>query len=49
MDFYTIVTNGGRNNITRSLAKSTILELKSFAVGDGGDGYYDPDVNRLNL
>lgn len=49
MDFYTIVTNGGRNNITRSLAKSTILELTSFAVGDGGDGYYDPDVEQTEL
>lgn len=49
MDFYTLLTNGGKNRIAYSHAKSTALELTSFAVGDGGDGYYDPDVNQDNL
>lgn len=49
MDFYTVVTTGGKSKITRSLAQSTILELTSFAVGDGGDGYYDPDVEQTEL
>lgn len=49
MDFYTVVTTGGKSRITRSLAQSTILELTSFAVGDGGDGYYDPDVEQTEL
>ncbi len=49
MDFYTVVTSGGKSKITRSLAQSTILELTSFAVGDGGDGYYDPDVEQTEL
>lgn len=49
MDFYTLLTNGGKNRIAYSHAKSTILELTSFAVGDGGDGYYDPDVNQSSL
>lgn len=49
MDFYTILTNGGKNGITRAYANSTTLELTTFAVGDGGDGYYDPDVNQEEL
>lgn len=49
MDFYTVVTTGGKSKITRSLAQNTILELTSFAVGDGGDGYYDPDVEQTEL
>ena len=49
MDFYTILTNGGKNGIARSYADKTALELTTFAVGDGGDGYYDPDVNQEEL
>ena len=49
MDFYTILTNGGKNGITRAYADSSALELTSFAVGDGGDGYYDPDVEQKEL
>lgn len=49
MDFYTILTNGGKNGITRAYANSTTLELTTFAVGDGGDGYYDPNVNQEEL
>ena len=25
------------------------MHLTSFAVGDGGDGYYDPDINQDSL
>ena len=39
MDFYTILTNGGKNGITRAYADSSALELTSFAVGDGGFVY----------
>jgi hypothetical protein len=49
MDFYTLLTNGGKSRIVRSYADNSILELKSFAVGDGGDSYYDPDVNQSEL
>ena len=49
MDFYTILTNSGKNGIARSYADKTALELTTFAVGDGGDGYYDPDVNQEEL
>lgn len=49
MDFYTLLTNNGKKRIAYSHAKSTALELTSFAVGDGGDGYYDPDVNQDSL
>ena len=49
MDFYTLLTNNGKGSITRSYAMSTPLHLTTFAVGDGGDGYYDPDVNQDNL
>ena len=49
MDFYTLITNKGKGRITRSHADNTPLHLTSFAVGDGGDGYYDPDINQDNL
>lgn len=49
MDFYTILTNNGKNRIVRSHANSTALHLTNFAVGDGGDGYYDPDINQTAL
>lgn len=49
MDFYTLITNKGKGRITRSHADNTPLHLTTFAVGDGGDGYYDPDVNQDNL
>ena len=49
MDFYTLLTNTGKGRITRSHAQNTALHLTTFAVGDGGDGYYDPDVNQDNL
>lgn len=28
---------------------STPLHLTTFAVGDGGDGYYDPDITQTSL
>lgn len=49
MDFYTLLTNTGKGRIARSHAQNTALHLTTFAVGDGGDGYYDPDVNQDNL
>lgn len=49
MDFYTLLTNNGKGRLTRSFANKTILELTSFAVGDGGDGYYTPDVEQTSL
>lgn len=49
MDFYTLLTNRGKNRITRSFADNTTLELTAFAVGDGGDGYYDPDIEQTAL
>ena len=49
MDFYTILTNNGKSGIIRSHANNTELHLTHFAVGDGGDGYYDPDVNQTTL
>lgn len=49
MDFYTLLTNSGKGSITRSYAMSTPLHLTTFAVGDGGDGYYDPDITQTSL
>ena len=49
MDFYTLLTNNGKGSITRSYAMSTPLHLTTFAVGDGGDGYYDPDITQTSL
>lgn len=49
MDFYTLLTNTGKGKIARSHAQNTALHLTTFAVGDGGDGYYDPDVNQDSL
>lgn len=49
MDFYTLLTNVGKNKIVSSQAENTILQLSSFAVGDGGDGYYEPDINQESL
>ena len=49
MEFYTILTNNGKSGIIRSHANNTELHLTHFAVGDGGDGYYDPDVNQTTL
>ena len=49
MDFYTLLTNKGKNKIIGSFAENTALELASFAVGDGGDGYYDPDIEQEKL
>lgn len=49
MDFYTLLTNGGKNRIARSYVDNSVLQLVAFAVGDGGDGYYDPDVNQTEL
>lgn len=49
MDFYTLLTNQGKNKIARSFTNNMTLELTSFAVGDGGDGYYDPDIKQEKL
>jgi len=49
MDFYTLLTNGGKGRIARSHAENTSLHLTTFAVGDGGDGYYDPDIYQTSL
>lgn len=49
MDFYTLLTNNGKGKLTRSVASKSVLELVAFAVGDGGDGYYDPDVTQTSL
>ena len=49
MDFYTLLTNNGKGSITRSYAMSPPLHLTTFAVGDGGDGYYDPDITQTSL
>lgn len=49
MDFYTLLTNGGTKRIAYSHVNSDPLHLTTFAVGDGGDGYYEPDVNQESL
>lgn len=49
MDFYTLLTNGGTKKIAYSHVNNTPLHLTTFAVGDGGDGYYEPDANQESL
>lgn len=49
MDFYTLLTNIGKNKIAQSHVQGISLELTSFAVGDGGDGYYEPDETQDSL
>lgn len=49
MEFYTLLTNNGKKRITRSHADNTPIHLTTFAVGDGGDGYYDPDISQTSL
>jgi phage-related tail fiber protein len=49
MNFYTLVTNTGKGRIISSHANDTSLHLTTFAVGDGGDGYYEPDIYQDSL
>jgi hypothetical protein len=49
MEFYTLITKTGISKILDSQAKNTPLMLKTFAVGDGGDGYCEPDENQVQL
>lgn len=49
MDFYTLLTNNGKKRITRSHVDNSPLHLTTFAVGDGGDGYYDPHTTQTAL
>jgi phage-related tail fiber protein len=49
MEYYTLLTATGINKIVNAQANGTELVLNSFAVGDGGDGYYEPDENQTEL
>src|SRR5574344_1548324 len=49
MEFYTLLTKIGVNKIIDAQVNSTPLVLSSFAVGDGGDGYYEPSENQTQL
>jgi hypothetical protein len=49
MEFYTLLTKIGVNKIIDAQVNSAPLVLSSFAVGDGGDGYYEPEENQTQL
>ena len=49
MNFYSLITNIGKNKIIKSHLDNLELKLTDFAVGDGGDGYYEPNVNQERL
>ncbi len=49
MDFYTILTDSAKNTIANSYAEKVLLTLEEFAVGDGGDGYYDIESSQTSL
>lgn len=49
MEFYTLLTDSGKNKIAQCFVSRTPLELSHFAVGDGGDGYYEPDAEQTEL
>lgn len=49
MEFYSLITDIGRNQITNSYIDNIAVRLTNFAVGDGGDGYYKPSANQTSL
>lgn len=49
MDFYTILTDIGRDKLLQAHAESRCIKLDKIAVGDGGDGYYEPSTEQTEL
>lgn len=49
MEYYTLITDIGIKKVIESQVDGTQLHLKSFAVGDGGDGYYSPQSTQTHL
>ncbi len=49
MQYYTLLTNSGRNKLVAAHANNTLLEMKDFAIGDGDGEYYQPQVTQASL
>src|SRR5574344_1274714 len=49
MEYYTLLTNSGISKIVDSQVNGTPLVVTAFAVGDGGDVYYEPEENQTQL
>jgi len=49
MEYFTQITNTGINKVRNAQAQGTPLVLSTFAVGDGGDGAYEPTATQIQL
>lgn len=47
--FGMMVTNVGSNKIAQAMANGTKVDIKTFAVGDGGGASYTPTVTQTDL
>ncbi len=48
-NFYTILTEKGKNKIANSQVSGNSVNLVELAAGDGGGSYYDPEENQTSL
>lgn len=48
-NFYTILTQYGKNALAEALAAQKKLEIPFIAVGDSAGEYYEPNENQTNL
>lgn len=49
MEFFTLLTDKGKERIVEAQARGEALKITSYAVGDGGDGYHAPVPSQMQL